>query len=58
MVAAAREEAFLSREAGAEERAAAADDKAQQWEKRADELTLALGQKVNMIQKCVLSCIQ
>lgn len=46
VVAAAREEAFLSREAGAEERAAAAEGKARQWEKKADELALTLGQKV------------
>lgn len=47
VVAATREEAFLSREAAAEERATAAEGRARRWEKKADELTVALSQKVN-----------
>ncbi|CAN0272545.1 unnamed protein product [Pylaiella littoralis] len=47
VVAAAREEALLSREVGAEARASAAEGKARQWEKKADELALTLSQKVD-----------
>ncbi|CAM9449629.1 unnamed protein product, partial [Ectocarpus sp. 13 AM-2016] len=51
VMAATREEAFLSREAAAEERAAAAEGRARRWEKKADELAMALSQKVEEVEE-------
>lgn len=45
-VAKTREEVFFSKEAAAEERAAAAEGKARRWEKKAGELAASLRQKV------------